>query len=71
MGSKNSKIPKPKLPDDNSSSSFPYVRGSKDARARSQQVWLPHNSLSNNLSILNKILDQKHLTVNIIFNVII
>ena len=69
MGSKNSKIPKPKLPDDNSSSSFPYVRGSKDARARSQQVWLPHNSLSNNLSIL--ILDQKHLTANIIFNVII
>ena len=38
MGSKNSKIPKPKLPDDNSASSFPYARSSKDARARSQQV---------------------------------
>ena len=38
MGSKNSKIPKPKLSNENSASSFPYVRGSKDARARSQQV---------------------------------
>ena len=38
MGSKNSKIPKPKLSNENSASTFPYVRGSKDARARSQQV---------------------------------
>ena len=38
MGCKNSKIPKPKLSGEDSASPFPYVRGSKDARVRSQQV---------------------------------
>ena len=46
MGCKNSKIPKPKTMlfiqenDDDTMSPFPYLRGSRDARARSQQVRL-------------------------------
>ena len=43
MGCKNSKIPKPKLSGDDSKSPFPYIRGSKDARVRSQQVSLPQS----------------------------
>ena len=35
MGCKNSKIPKPKLSGGDPASTFPYVRGSKDARVRS------------------------------------
>ena len=37
MGCRNSKIPKPNISDD-AACSTPYVRGSKEAKARSQQV---------------------------------
>ena len=39
MGCRNSKIPKPKITEsDDAACSYPYVRGSKEAKARSQQV---------------------------------